>query len=93
MLADQHMVVNAIIPNLRGLFHMVKSQTFRILPRDLRSKQDPDFDTEDQILDPMWPELQPVYELFYGVILSKEISQDSLKRFVTHGFIQEVGDY
>jgi len=95
MLADQHMVVNAIIPHLDKLFEMIMKNIFRPLPVLKKQNQLPEagVEEEDIIIDPSWPHLQPIYELFYQLILNDACDVKSLKGFVTHGFIQEVGDY
>jgi serine/threonine-protein phosphatase 2A regulatory subunit B' len=42
---------------------------------------------EEEIIDPSWPHLQPVYEFFLQLIVNDAADVRSLKGFITHKFI------
>lgn len=44
---------------------------------------------EEIIVDPSWPHLQPVYELFLQLIINDAVDMRSLRAYITQKFIQE----
>jgi serine/threonine-protein phosphatase 2A regulatory subunit B' len=42
------------------------------------------------LVDPFWPHIQPVYELFLQLIVNDAADVKTLKVFITLSFVQEV---
>jgi len=91
MLTVQSNVINIVIPNLDAVMKMIQSQIFRPLP--VVKKAGPSEDMggleEEQLSDPSWPHLQPVYEFFLQLIVNDAADVRSLKAYISHKFIQE----
>jgi len=91
MLTVQSNVINIVIPNLDSVMKMIQTQIFRPLP--VVKKAGPSEDMggleEEQLSDPSWPHLQPVYEFFLQLIVNDAADVRSLKAYISHKFIQE----
>jgi len=79
------------MPNIQQFFDMILKNIFRPLPviKKTNVPGELGMEEEDVIVDPSWPHLQPIYELFYQLILNDICDVKSLKIFITHGFIKE----
>lgn len=91
LLNDQNMVQSLVIPHLDHFMELVEKNIFRPLPVIKKSgaPAEPGMEDEEVIIDPSWPHLQPVYELFLQLIVNDAVDVKALKVFVTHTFIQE----
>jgi len=90
-LANQHAVINLVIPNLELVMEMIQKNIFRPLPvvRKGPVPGEMGMDEEEIPVDPSWPHLQPVYEFFLQLIVNDSADVRSLKAYITHRFIQE----
>ena len=91
VLANQHNVINLVIPNLGKVMDMIQKNIFRPLPVVKKRGMDEDMGMNDEeiVVDPSWPHLQPVYEFFLQLIVNDAADVKSLKTYVNSRFIQE----
>lgn len=91
VLANQHQVINLVIPNLQRVMDMIQKNIFRPLPLVKNTEVEGELPVgdDDMVLDPSWPHLQPVYEFFLQLIVNDAVDVKSLKFYVTHRFVQE----
>jgi len=70
---------------------MIEKNIFRPLPvlKKLNGPSEPGVEDDEQLIDPAWTHLQPVYELFMQLIINESLDIKSMKVFITHSFIQE----
>ena len=69
---------------------MVSINLFRAptpAPRENKVLESFDLEEEEPVMDPAWPHLQIVYELFLRFIQSPETDAKLAKRYIDHGFI------
>lgn len=80
--------------SMQEITKMVSANLFRTLstpPRD--NKVDGfDVDEEEPVMDPAWPHLQIVYELFLRFIQSQETDAKLAKRYIDHSFVLRLLD-
>mmetsp|Transcript_37124 Transcript_37124/g.43347 ORF Transcript_37124/g.43347 Transcript_37124/m.43347 type:complete len:487 (-) Transcript_37124:157-1617(-) len=91
LLNDQNNVVNLVIPHLDAVIEMVEKNIFRPLPiiRKASAPGEGAQEEIEEIVDPSWPHLQPIYEFFLQLIVNDAADAKSLKVYITHTFIQE----
>lgn len=74
---------------------MVSTNLFRVpnpAPRENKPLESFDMEEEEPVMDPAWPHLQIVYELFLRFVQSPETDAKLAKRYVDHGFIIKLLD-
>ncbi|CAO2200105.1 unnamed protein product [Urochloa humidicola] len=75
---------------VQEVIKMVSANLFRgpsPAPRENKSLESFDMEEEEPVMDPAWPHLQIVYELFLRFIQSPETDAKLAKRYIDHGFI------
>lgn len=91
MLQDQKMVVQLIVPALDEIMHMIEKNIFRPLPGVKKAGlqySETGVEQEDEV-DPAWPHLQGVYDLFLQLVVNDAIETKAIKTYVTPQFVQE----
>lgn len=90
LMNETNCVVSLVIPHIDLVIEMIEKNIFRPLPV-LKKSTNGEIGMEDEevLLDPAWPHLQPVYEFFLQLIVHEAATQESLKVFITHSFIEE----
>lgn len=90
-IANTQLMTNLVMPHLEQVMSMIKKNIFRPLP--IVKKQglagETGIEDEEIIVDPSWPHLQPVYELFLQLIINDAVDMKSLRAYITQKFIQE----
>ena len=69
---------------------MIEKNIFRPLPvlkKQQSGKSDVGNEEDEQLADPAWVHLQPVYEYFLQLIVNEVPDVKALKVFITHSFI------
>jgi serine/threonine-protein phosphatase 2A regulatory subunit B' len=90
LLMVQSNVINLVMPHLDQVMEMIQKNIFRPLPVVKKTGVAGEMGIdEEEIIDPSWPHLQPVYEFFLQLIVNDAADVKSLKGFITHKFIQE----
>ncbi|XP_062191703.1 serine/threonine protein phosphatase 2A 57 kDa regulatory subunit B' theta isoform-like [Phragmites australis] len=82
-------------PVVQEVIKMVSINLFRAptpSPRENKLLESFDMEEEEPVMDPSWPHLQIVYELFLRFIQSPETDTKLVKRYVDHGFITRLLD-
>lgn len=84
-----------IIPNLFSLFQMIENQIFRSLPIGCISTEkipvtDLGIGISADFIDPLWPHLEPVYNIAYKLVSCELIASKFLKPFISSGFFNEL---
>src|SRR6185312_4054172 len=77
-------------PVVQEVIKMVSINLFRAptpAPRENKVLESFDLEEEEPVMDPAWPHLQIVYELFLRFIQSPETDAKLAKRYIDHGFI------
>ncbi|GJN12557.1 hypothetical protein PR202_ga30843 [Eleusine coracana subsp. coracana] len=77
-------------PVVQEVIKMVSANLFRAptpAPRENKVLESFDLEEEEPVMDPAWPHLQIVYELFLRFIQSPETDAKLAKRYIDHGFI------
>jgi serine/threonine-protein phosphatase 2A regulatory subunit B' len=77
-------------PVVQEAIKMVSANLFRAptpAPRENKVLESFDLEEEEPVMDPAWPHLQIVYELFLRLIQSPETDAKLAKRYIDHGFI------
>ncbi|OEL26982.1 Serine/threonine protein phosphatase 2A 59 kDa regulatory subunit B' eta isoform [Dichanthelium oligosanthes] len=77
-------------PVVQEVIKMVSINLFRAptpAPRENKALESFDLEEEEPVMDPAWPHLQIVYELFLRFIQSPETDAKLAKRYIDHGFI------
>jgi len=85
MLQDQKTVVSLIIPNLDDVMTMIEKNIFRPLPNFKRSQlafSETGVEAEEEV-EPSWPHIQGIYELFLQLVINEAVEVRSLKQYVT----------
>ena len=79
-----------IMPNLKQFFNMIRKNIFRPLPVIRRTTVPGELgtDDDDQEIDPSWKHFQPVYEVFYQLILNDLCEANQLKGHINANFMQ-----
>ena len=96
MLTEQKVFVSLIIPNLDVVMEMIEKNIFRPLPNVKKNTNIGMAETgleQEEEIDPSWPHLQGIYDLFLNLILNDAADVRSLKLYITPQFIQEVNIY
>lgn len=91
-LADQNCMSTVIIPHLDLVINMIEKNIFRPLPILKKAGlpgEGVGMEEEENLVDPAWPHLQPVYEFFLQLIVNEGAEVKSLKVHITPSFIQE----
>ncbi|CAD8146100.1 unnamed protein product [Paramecium pentaurelia] len=91
LLKEPNFVVNLVVPHLDLIIEMIEKNIFRPLPilKKTATNGEIGMEDDDQLIDPAWTHLQPVYEYFLQLIVNEQPDVKSLKIFITHSFIQE----
>ncbi|KAF0914869.1 hypothetical protein E2562_032790 [Oryza meyeriana var. granulata] len=82
-------------PAVQEVIKMVSTNLFRVpnpAPRENKALESFDLEEEEPVMDPAWPHLQIVYELFLRFVQSPETDAKLAKRYVDHGFIIKLLD-
>ncbi|TVU43560.1 hypothetical protein EJB05_10039 [Eragrostis curvula] len=77
-------------PVIQEVIKMVSANLFRApspAPRENKVLESFDMEEEEPVMDPAWPHLQIVYELFLRFIQSPETDAKLAKRYIDHGFM------
>lgn len=80
---------------MQELIKMVSANLFRspaAQPRENKAIEAYDLEEEEPSMDPAWPHLQIVYELFLRFVASPETDTKLAKRYIDHGFILKLLD-
>ncbi|EEF47528.1 serine/threonine protein phosphatase 2A 57 kDa regulatory subunit B' theta isoform [Ricinus communis] len=80
---------------MQEVIKMVSTNLFRILtpqPRENKIIDGVDLEEEEPSMDPAWPHLQLVYELFLRFVASSETDVKPAKRFIDQFFILKLLD-
>jgi len=91
MMNEQKFVTSLIIPNLDDVMQMIERNIFRPLPNIQKKNlgfSETGIEQEDEV-DPVWPHIQGVYELFLQLVVNEAIDVKSLKVYITPQFVQE----
>jgi serine/threonine-protein phosphatase 2A regulatory subunit B' len=93
-LQSPKIIANFVLPHLNLLFEMIENNIFRPVPTDKKSTENlENWDTGIEsglriVIDPAWPYLKGVYELFFELVTCETINVDNLKVYVTPSFVQ-----
>ncbi|KAL5222750.1 hypothetical protein ABZP36_027463 [Zizania latifolia] len=82
-------------PVVQEVIKMVSTNLFRVptpAPRENKAFESFDLEEEEPVMDPAWPHLQIVFELFLRFVQSPETDAKLAKRYVDHGFIIKLLD-
>ncbi|KDP26746.1 hypothetical protein JCGZ_17904 [Jatropha curcas] len=80
---------------MQEVIKMVAANLFRTLtpqPRDNKVVDGVELDEEEASMDPAWPHLQLVYELFLRFVASSEVEVKPAKRYIDQSFIVKMLD-
>ncbi|XP_010907764.1 serine/threonine protein phosphatase 2A 57 kDa regulatory subunit B' theta isoform isoform X1 [Elaeis guineensis] len=80
---------------IQETIRMVSMNLFRALtspPRENKGLEAFDLEEEEPVMDPAWPHLQIVYELFLRFVASPETDAKLAKRYIDHSFILRLLD-
>lgn len=91
MMNEQRYVTTLIIPNLDEVMQMIERNIFRPLPNIQKKNlgfSETGIEQEDEV-DPVWPHIQGVYELFLQLVVNEAVDVRSLKVYITPQFVQE----
>ena len=80
---------------IQEVTRMVGINIFRALvsaPRENKVPEAFDVDEDEPVMDPAWPHLQIVYELFLRFVASPETDAKIAKRYVDHAFVLHLLD-
>ncbi|KAK7306215.1 hypothetical protein VNO77_44141 [Canavalia gladiata] len=80
---------------MQEVVKMVSANIFRTLspqPRENKIVDGLDVEEEEPSMDPAWPHLQIVYELFLRFVASPELDAKLAKRYIDHSFILRLLD-
>lgn len=91
MMNEQKYVTTLIIPNLDEVMQMIERNIFRPLPNIQKKNlgfSETGIEQEDEV-DPVWPHIQGVYELFLQLVVNEAVDVRSLKVYITPQFVQE----
>ncbi|EES14467.1 hypothetical protein BDA96_07G026000 [Sorghum bicolor] len=80
---------------VQEVIRMVSVNLFRVpapAARENKALESFDMEEEEPVMDPAWPHLQIVYELFLRFIQSPETDAKLAKRYIDHGFIVRLLD-
>ncbi|XP_008799952.1 serine/threonine protein phosphatase 2A 57 kDa regulatory subunit B' theta isoform-like isoform X1 [Phoenix dactylifera] len=80
---------------MQEIIRMVSINLFRSLtspPRENKVLEAFDLEEEEAVMDPAWPHLQIVYELFLRFVASPETDAKLAKRYIDHSFILRLLD-
>ena len=72
---------------------LIEDSIFRPLP-NLKKKEIDQADgiAHEEELDPSWPYLEPVYQIFFQIAVSSEIDPQVIKSYITPQFMQKFLD-
>ena len=81
------------MPNLPKVIELIEDSIFRPLP-NLKKKEIDQADgiAHEEELDPSWPYLEPVYQIFLQIAVSSEIDPQVIKSYITPQFMQKFLD-
>ncbi|XP_078433746.1 serine/threonine protein phosphatase 2A 59 kDa regulatory subunit B' eta isoform-like isoform X2 [Wolffia australiana] len=82
-------------PAIQEITRMVSLNIFRPLvspPRENKALEAFDVEEDEPVMDPSWPHLQAVYELFLRFVASPETDAKIAKRYVDHSFVLRLLD-
>ena len=88
---DDRCMDSLIVPNLDKVMEMVEKNIFRPLPNIKRldlDKRETGIEQEE-VVDPAWPYLQGVFEIFLMILANDKVEAKTLKSYCTPQFIQE----
>lgn len=91
MMNEQKYVTSLIIPNLDDVMQMIERNIFRPLPNIQKKNlgfSETGIEQEEEV-DPVWPHIQGVYELFLQLVVNEAVEVKSLKVYITPQFVQE----
>lgn len=74
--------MNLVVPHLDLIIEMIEKNIFRPLPilkKQAGSNGDVNMEEDEQLIDPAWTHLQPVYEFFLQLIVNESPDVKSLK--------------
>ncbi|CAO2829409.1 unnamed protein product [Amaranthus hypochondriacus] len=80
---------------MQELIKMISANLFRApaaQPRENKALEAYDLEEEEPSMDPAWPHLQIVYELFLRFVASPETDTKLAKRYIDQGFILKLLD-
>ncbi|XVF81589.1 hypothetical protein PTKIN_Ptkin15bG0167200 [Pterospermum kingtungense] len=80
---------------MQEITRMVAANLFRTFPspnHDNKLLEMYDLDEEEPAMDPAWPHLQIVYELFLRFVASPETDAKLAKRYIDHSFVLKLLD-
>ena len=86
-LTDTKNVAQYVIPHLDLVMDMIQKNIFRPLPMDKKAgdklgPSETGVEEEEIVIDPAWPHVQGVYELFFELIICESTDVKSLKVYV-----------
>lgn len=74
-----------MVPHLDLIMEMIEKNIFRPLPVLKKQATNGEIGIDDDdLVDPAWTHLQPVYEYFLQLIVNEQPDVKSLKIFITH---------
>jgi len=85
MMNEQKFVTSLIIPNLDDVMQMIERNIFRPLPNIQKKNlgfSETGIEQEEEV-DPVWPHIQGVYELFLQLVVNEAVDVKSLKVYIT----------
>lgn len=93
-LNDNKSVTLHLIPNIELVFEMIRKNIFRpLIPikksGDKLGLSETGIEDEDLSVDPAWPHLQGIYEIFLKIVMHDLIDSKVLKNFITPGFVHD----
>lgn len=84
-IANPQLMASQVMPHLEEVMNMIQRNIFRPLP--IVKKQglagETGVDDEEIIVDPSWPHLQPVYELFLQLIINEAVDMKNLRSYIS----------
>jgi serine/threonine-protein phosphatase 2A regulatory subunit B' len=95
LLNNPHYIEQFINPQLAAIFHMIEASLFRPLKKLKSSKagnETMEKAEQEQLDDPTWTVLSPVYSLITRLLETESVDHKQLKTLLSHTFIQRFVD-
>ncbi|XP_019437386.1 PREDICTED: serine/threonine protein phosphatase 2A 59 kDa regulatory subunit B' eta isoform-like [Lupinus angustifolius] len=82
----------AVIVEVVKMIHLNIFRTLSPQPRDINFVNGLEMEDDEPLMDPAWPHLQIVYELFLRFVASHELDAKVAKRYINRSFILKLLD-
>ena len=87
-------IIENIIPQIDLIFNMIEKNIFRSLSKGFITLNgipvaDLGVGTSNEFIDPAWPHLEGIYEIFYKLVTLDQIEIKFIKHFITSNFLYQ----